>query len=1210
MSKRVLFQFLMVFTALFSGSATVFAQSWSSDILAAKNGIKLSTLPDSTAQLQNEKAAKFVAPLNEKYSAYTSVFLRNANVSSYAWLTNDSGEIEKAAVENVVKELKNPATFTKQISEVKGDDKQKTAAYLDIFARIQPIVDLQEKLAFIDVANVRKSFDNFKNTTGYDAAKYSAKLADLETACKIGYDGIYTENSAAIDNAKKILALSGEILMSNPALDFDKIIVGKYKLAPGRARSIMSPSLGTQPNNWSNQMSASRRGFDAEIAEMSNIRGEKAFRTIYKPRDKVAVTDFQLHWDADRMIFTSINDMGLWNVFEVKTDGSGLREVIKVDDPDLEFIDGAYLPDGRFLAISNIGYQGVPCVNGGDPVGNLTIFDPKTQKLRRTTFDQDANWHPVVMNNGRVMYVRWEYTDLTHYFSRIVMHANPDGTEVKALYGSGSFFPNSTFDVKPIPGGDSKFIAVISGHHGVARSGRMMLFDPAKARTSIDGIVQEFPFSKRPIIPIIKDELVNDVWPQFIKPYPINEKYYLVSAKLSPTSLWGIYLVDAFDNMTLVAEQEDYGFISPTVVEKRPTPPIIPDKVDLTKKDGTVFIQDIYQGEGLPGVPRGTVKKLRIFGYEYAYIRSPSDHVAQGIQSGWDIKRLIGEVDVEEDGSAMFKVPANTPISIQPLDSEGRALQWMRSWLTAMPGETVSCVGCHEDQNSIVPPKRVAASMKAPSAVTTPEGGVRPFVFALEIQPILNRACISCHNSGSMDMRGELKATNDSENKTMGSWAISPEEMDSYYGFSKGYLAIHPFVSRQGPEADALVMKPYEYHASTSELVKILKNNHHGVTLTDKEWRTLYAWIDMNAPFHSSFRQFDLNGFDQIERRMALSRKYNDFEVNWVKEIEDYTKVLNSKPQPEPVKPPKVDITYKEVKAKNWPISIDDAVAMQKALKENSMDLKIADNVTIKLRKVPSGEFVMGSNTFGHQSAPETKVKIDKAYWIGEIEITNEQFKTIFPKHDSRYIAQMWKDHTGPGYEANRPNQPVIRVSWREAMEFCNKLSEKTGMKVTLPTEAQWEWACRAGSDGDFWYGNKNTDFAPYENLADVQLEKMAVSGIDPQPMSKKNPWFRYLNYLPKVATVDDGNMLLVEGKGYKPNPWGLYDMHGNVQEWTRSDYLPYPYNAKNKETSEFKTIKGGSWLSRPKNAISGYRDGYYEWQKANNVGFRIVVED
>lgn len=87
---------------------------------------------------------------------------------------------------------------------------------------------------------------------------------------------------------------------------------------------------------------------------------------------------------------------------------------------------------------------------------------------------------------------------------------------------------------------------------------------------------------------------------------------------------------------------------------------------------------------------------------------------------------------------------------------------------------------------------------------------------------------------------------------------------------------------------------------------------------------------------------------------------------------------------------------------------------------------------------------------------------------MGEIEVSNEQFRTIFPEHDSRFDRQLWKDHVHQGYPANKPEQPAIRVSWEEAMDFCKKLSEKTGRNITLPTEAQWEWACRAGSDDTF----------------------------------------------------------------------------------------------------------------------------------------------
>ena len=154
--------------------------------------------------------------------------------------------------------------------------------------------------------------------------------------------------------------------------------------------------------------------------------------------------------------------------------------------------------------------------------------------------------------------------------------------------------------------------------------------------------------------------------------------------------------MDVFVNVTCLRKVEGEGYISPVAVRKTQTPPAIPDRVKLNDKEATVYIQEIYEGEGLRGIPRGTVKSLRLHAYEYAYVKTTSDHNWHGIQSGWDIKRMLGTVPVEEDGSAIFKIPANTPISIQPLDKDGVAIQWMRSWLTGMPGEVVSCDGFAE----------------------------------------------------------------------------------------------------------------------------------------------------------------------------------------------------------------------------------------------------------------------------------------------------------------------------------------------------------------------------------------------------------------------------------------------------------------------------------------------------------------------------------
>ena len=1108
-------------------------------------------------------------------------------------------DTERALVLKLAAYLKDSSYIKNTIRQIETEKKVETqiTGYQKLHKQVQRMLLLQSELKWLNMEAIRLAYEDMKRIEGFDAVKYLPILTELEQQVKQGFGNIYSGDEAVLVNAEKAVANKRAILLANPLLNGDKILTVRYQLG-NRDRRAMAPELGTQSNNWSNQESARRKGFNADIVELSNLRDEVQIRTIYKPDNTSSIADLKLHWDGDRAMFTQTMSDNRWNVFEVKLNNGDCKKLIDNPEPDLEFYDGTYLPDGRIIANSNIGYQGVPCVNGSDPVGNMVLYTPQSKNLRRLTFDQDANWNPVIMNNGRVMYTRWEYTDLTHYYTRIVMNMNPDGTEQKALYGSGSMFPNSTFDVQPLPGYASAFVGIISGHHGVARSGRLILFDPAKARKGAAGMLQEIPHRNRPIVEEVKDRLVDGVWPQFIKPSPLNDTYFLVAAKLDKNDLWGIYLVDKFDNVTCLHKMEGEGYISPIAVRKTVTTPAIPDRVKLDDKQATVFIQDIYEGEGLKGIPRGTVKSLRLHAYEYAYVQTQSDHNWHGIQSGWDIKRMLGTVPVEEDGSVIFKIPANTPVSIQPLDKDGVAVQWMRSWLTGQPGEIVSCVGCHEDQNQIVIPKRVIASQKAPHALTPPEGGPRSFTFDLEVQPILDRACIACHNGEgkAFDLRGGKK-----DNR----------------GYGTSYLNLHPYVHRQGGEGDMVVLYPYEYHPNTSELVRLLKKGHYNVQLTDAEWRKIYNWIDYNAPDKGYFnanvlKSFPYQGYDQIERRKQLTDKYaGGAGVDWKKEIADYAAQLKNKGEIKPVMPKKVSpVKEKVLKVKGWPFAPDRVKEMLADEKETVKVLEIAPGVQMTFVRIPAGEFVMGSYHGEPDTYPTTKVKIDKAFWMGELEVTNQQYNTIFPQHDSRYVDQQWKDHVVPGYPANKPEQPVIRVSYNDAMEYCKILSQKTGLNITLPTEAQWEWACRGGSDEDFWFGNLNADFGKKDNLADVTTNKFAVSGVDPQPMSPESPWYKYYTFLPKAANVDDGSLVQVGGKKYEANPFGLYCMHGNVAEWTRSDYVPYPYKENPKKVSEYKVVRGGSYIERPKYSTAYSRKGFYPYQCVFNVGFRVIIED
>lgn len=1164
--------------------AQVTVPTFNSEKLEMK--VMLDSKPGSTATfyiIKEDASTPETDKMNETFRNDISVYSTYAGSSYKALLSTPGTILEENTTLSMIKRLEKPALYLNKFNEtIKiGDYQTKVKELINIFKEAERIYQVQERLSWLKLSSVEAAFNQLKKVKGYDVKTNQARLNELKTIVNKGFASLYAMNEEGYENAQKALLLQKQILLDNPEFNFDSILIARYDVGTV-SRNVDASKMGTQRNNWSNQTSAPREGFNGEIGVFTNLRGDMKYNRIFKPDWSTSMPDIRLHWNADRFMFT-MNQKGdhHWQVYELDIDGKNLRQITDGAKEHLDFFDACYLSNGKIAVMANVGGQGVPCVNGNDQVGNLCLFDPKTKNLRRMTFDQDANWGPVMMHNGKLMYTRWEYTDLTHYFSRFVMSMNPDGTEQKALFGSGMLFPNSIFDIQPLPYHHSRFVGVISGHHGVVRSGRLFLFDPMVSRNDTSGMVHEFPYKGRRPEPIVKDGLVDNVWPQFIKPYPIDNDNFIVTGKMDAQGLWGLYLVDTHDNLVLLAEYECEGLIHATPIRKMPVPPVIPDKVKLDDKEATVFIQDIYEGEGLPNVPRGTVKQLRIMTYEYAYLKTPSNHTAQGIQSGWDMKTCLGVVPVEEDGSAIFKIPANTPISLQPLDSEGRAIQWMRSWLTGMPGEVVSCVGCHEDQNKIVIPKRVMASARNPHKMKVPEGGLRPFTFKLEIQPILDRNCVSCHNA-----EHRLNFTGNRH--------------DEFSGNEKSYLALHPYTHRQGSEAAMKVLVSYEYHANVSPLVQLLENGHYGVKLTDKEMKAIYNWIDFNVPGKGYFDICNDIFPDQYNRRIAMGKKYaNGVHNDWRKQMKDYAEYLekqNNKAVKHEYKEPK----FKKVKVKEF----------KSEGKPERMTLNIAPGVDINFVKVPAGTFAMGENRANSNAAPARKTKIQKSFWMSETELTNEQIRAIFPDHNSRQYDQMWKDHVHEGYPANGDKQVAIRISWNKANEYCQKLSEKTGKNIMLPTEAQWEWAAKGGTNADYWFGEKYDSFGTFENLSDKQMLQMAVSGVDPKPMKENDPWYPYFTFHPKAENVDDGNMLTALPGSYKANAFGLYDMVGNVSEWTRSDYFPASEKVGKHSVSDRKVVKGGAWDTHPKDARAARRLAFYPWQAPYNVGMRLVIEE
>ena len=177
----------------------------------------------------------------------------------------------------------------------------------------------------------------------------------------------------------------------------------------------------------------------------------------------------------------------------------------------------------------------------------------------------------------------------------------------------------------------------------------------------------------------------------------------------------------------------------------------------------------------------------------------------------------------------------------------------------------------------------------------------------------------------------------------------------------------------------------------------------------------------------------------------------------------------------------------------------------------------------------------------------------------------------------------------------------MVRITWHQAVRFCELLSKKTGYRAKLPTEAQWEWACRAGTATPLWYGDADTDFGAFENLSGREKKRLAF------------PWGKHPAWFLRDDRFGDGAVVTAPVGSYKPNPWGLKDMHGNVSEWTSSRYgvtlsAEVPVAKTAPDTVEY-VIRGGSWDHRPRYAYSTARWKYPAWRKIHHVGMRVVLE-
>jgi formylglycine-generating enzyme required for sulfatase activity len=1083
-----------------------------------------------------------------------------------------------------------------------------------------------------EIDNLRTAITDLSETfgRGYPGGPgYLARLEELQK--RLGHG-----DAAA---ARPFVELKREALLANPLLGFDRLLVVK--------RRCNNPKDPGFPTNHECNSSLKRTGWDNEIAALSPVAPDGKLTTLYRPDGGGYVGEVELDFDAKNLLFTR-SDRESWKIWEIGADGNGLRQVSRAPG-DVDCFDPCRLPDGRTVFGSTASVQAVPCWHGLKLVSNLYLMNDDGTGVRQLCFDQDHNFHPVVLGNGQVLFHRWDYTGISHIFLRQLMVMNPDGTGQRAVYGTNSWYPNSLYFPRPLPDSSTRLVTILSGYHGLSRMGQLVLVDTSRGWYEADGLVLRISGRGDPIQPKIADNLVDDDRPLFLHPYPLSDKHFLVSCWPGGNEPWGLYLADVFDNLVLIYQEPGHAILEPVPLKPRKRPPAIPDRVELDREDAVVYLHDVHVGPGLRGVPRGTVKSLRLLAYHFGYpgLAGP-DKIGRG--GPWEVMRILGTVPLEEDGSASFRVPANTPLAVQALDAEGKAVQLMRSWFTAMPGEKLSCVGCHEepaDSGHVLP---AAAALRRPREITPWRGPPRGFDFAREVQPVLDRYCVSCHNGPDGD-KPDLRP----EEQVAGYHGLRPSDhgVDRMHPqmkrdtrgmvkYTPAYEALLPYLRRVSIEDDVSLLLPGEYHADTSPLVQILRKGHGDVKLDAEAWDRLVTWIDLNAPCHGTWGEVYPIPDGAHERRMALRRQYggptDDPEL--VPETQGSTRPRPVKTRPPSSMGPRPVENQRQATAgssqesvtrprpvESQPVASQHgpgahatsmlparsmvSVVADGAERELSVDL--GEGVTMRLVRIAAGEFVMGFDEGEPDERPTGRVVIPERFWVGACEVTNEQFRRFDPGHSSRYYQKRHARSDDKGITLDGPQQPAVRVSWQRAMDFCRWLSERTGRRFTLPTEAQWEYACRAGTKTPLGYGGIDDDFSPFANVADrfftvqsIRNGKQVTGGLTHLVLEGAD--------LADARFADRATVTADVGS-YRPNAWGLHDMHGNAAEWTRTVYRPYPYReAPSPQPSPGgrgvrMVVRGGSFFDPPARCRSAFRLDYPAWQRVFNVGFRVVAE-
>jgi len=730
---------------------------------------------------------------------------------------------------------------------------------------------------------------------GADTAGQIISLKSIaEKTGKLPWDAPENIQRSLYIQARRVVR---EMALTNPLLDFDKILF--VKRAPGTL-----PHMSDQYYGW-----WSRPGGGIYLLE--NFKSEKPrLRCLTESWPAGNFLRPELSYDGTKVLFAycryyphvagmekvdkdKLPEDAFYHIFQMSIDGTDIRRLTygRYDDFDARYLpaetrrhaqsnhDIVFLSTrkGQFVQCSKAGSAStnqatlpdsyVRC--GGDnkrpcAVFTLHVMDSNGENLRPISAFENFEWMPSVAHDGNIIYARWDYIDRFNGHFMSLWSTNQHGSNPQLVYGNFTEKPQCIFEARAIPN-SHKLIFTASAHHSIT-GGSLALLDRSRGTEGADPITRLTP-------DVCFPEAEGWSPTYYANPYPLSEQFYLVtwsdrplpphhgSSQVTdarnPVNALGLYLYDSFGNLELLYRDPEISSMYPIPVRRRNKPPVYPDTVDWEgMQEGRFLVLDVYKGlqnqsQASSAIRHGSIKQLRIIGVPpktQPHMNTPN----LGVSKEDPGKFVLGTVPVEKDGSAYFRVPSGIPVFFQALDENGLAVQTMRSLTYVQPGQTLSCIGCHESRDSVpsVTTQPLAVQRK-PSKITPGPTGSWPLRFDRLVQPVLDKSCVSCHQPNSSN---EIAARLDL------SPAKSYENLMSFADKDLEKLAF---------EKDRSIIG--QCTAAQSKLLESLANGkgHEDLQLNDDDFNRLVTWMDVYAQRLGSFSKHQEEQLRELRQKMT-----------------------------------------------------------------------------------------------------------------------------------------------------------------------------------------------------------------------------------------------------------------------------------------------------------------------------------------------------